>query len=169
MSITVNPNRKRRPLLIVTRGLPASGKTPAAVAWVRSDEQWRTRINRNDLREMSHGRRLGTPAQEAIVSGLEENAVRSALANGTSVVVDDTNLVNSMINRWERIAGEMDADFEVWDFRDADVEGCIARDAQRAEADQVGEDKIREMHEKHIINGGARHSVPATHRAMAKG
>jgi tRNA uridine 5-carbamoylmethylation protein Kti12 len=169
VSITVNPNRKRRPTLIITRGLPCSGKTPAAVAWVRSDETWRTRVNRNELREMSHGRRTGTPAQEAIVSGLEENAVRSALANGTSVVVDDTALPNAVINRWERIAEEMDALFEVWDFRDADLEGCIARDAQRPETDRVGEDKIREMHDKHIVNSGARHSVPATHRAMTKG
>lgn len=169
MTIPINPNRKRKPTLIVTRGLPCSGKTPAAVAWVRSDEQWRTRINRNDLREMSHGRRLGTGAQEAIVSGLEENAVRSALANGTSVVVDDTNLANSVINRWIKIAEEMDADVEVWDFRDVDPEVCIARDAQRPESERVGEDKIREMYEKHIANSGARHTVPATHRAMAKG
>jgi tRNA uridine 5-carbamoylmethylation protein Kti12 len=169
VSITVNPNRKRRPLLIVTRGLPCSGKTPAAVAWVRSDETWRTRVNRNDLRDMAHGRRTGTGAQEAIISGQEDYAVRSALANGTSVVVDDTNLPNSKINEWAKIAAEMEADFEVWDFRDADVEGCIARDAQRDEADRVGEDKIREMHTKHILNSGARHSVPATHRAMTKG
>ncbi len=169
MSIPVNPNRKRRPTLIVTRGLPCSGKTPAAVAWVRGDETWRTRINRGDLREMSHGGRLGTPAQEAIVSGQEENAVRSALANGTSAVVDDTNLPNAAINRWERIAGEMDADFEVWDFRDVDVEVCIARDAQRPEAERVGEERIREMHAKHILAGGGRHTVPANHRAMVNG
>jgi tRNA uridine 5-carbamoylmethylation protein Kti12 len=169
VSITINPNRKRRPLLIVTRGLPCSGKTPAAVAWVRSDETWRTRVNRNDLRDMAHGRRTGTGAQEAIVSGQEDYAVRSALANGTSVVVDDTNLVNSVINRWAKIAEEMDADFEVWDFRDVDPEVCIARDAQRPAAEQVGEDKIREMHEKHIVNSGARHTVPVRTRSMAHG
>lgn len=169
MTIPVNPNRKRRPTLIATRGLPGSGKTPAALAWVRADETWRARISRSQLREMSHGGHLGTGAQEAIVSGMEFSAIRTALANGTSVVVDDTNLDNSTINKWAEIAAEMAADFEVWDFRDVDVEVCVARDAQRDQADQVGEARIRQMYEEHILNSGARHTVPAHTRVMAKG
>ncbi len=167
--IPINPNRKRRPTLVVTRGLPACGKTPAALAWVRADPDWRTRVSRGPLREMGHGQRLGTGAQEAIVSGMEYYAARSPLANGTSVVIDDTNLANSDINKWAEIAAEMGADFEVWDFRDVDVEVCVARDAQRDPQDQVGAERIRQMHADHIVNSAGRHTVPAGTRVMAKG
>lgn len=169
MTITPDPNRKRRPTLIATRGLPASGKTTAAIAWVRADEAWRVRINRDDLRDMGHGRRLGTGAQEAIVSGIQHNGVRAALAHGTDVIVDDTNLSNAAINQLAGIAAEMGADFEVWDFRDVPVEVCIARDAQRGGFDCVGEDVIRDMYERHILNSAARHSVPPATRVMMKG
>lgn len=167
--ISVDTNRKRRPTLIVTRGLPASGKSTAAIAWVQANPDWRTRINRDDLRDMAHGRRLGTGAQEAIVSGIQHSGARTALAHGTDVIADDTNLTNGAVNAWARIAEEMDADFEIWDFRAVDVEVCIARDAQRPGLDCVGEDVIRRMHEEHILAGAATDSVPAPTRVMIKG
>jgi predicted kinase len=168
MSITVNPDRKRRPTLVVTRGLPGSGKSTAAIAWVSADPQWRARMNRDDLRTMAHGRFLGTGAQEAIVSGAQHAGVRTALSHGTSVVVDDTNLRSSDVTLFEKIAAEMDADFEVWDFRDAPLERCIATDAQRPADERVGEDRIREMHAKHIAPGIERGGI-ATTRIMAHG
>lgn len=169
MTIEINLNRKRKPTLYATRGLPASGKSTMAIAWVSADTDWRTRINRDDLRAMAHGRFLGTPAQEAIVTGMQDSGVRTALSHGTDVVVDDTNLSNAAVNKWIRMAEEMDADFEIWDFRGVPLEVCIARDARRAEIDRVGEDVIRAKHEKYIVNSAARHSVPAPTRVMARG
>lgn len=150
MSITVNPDRKRRPTLIITRGLPASGKSTAAIKWVEADTAWRARFNRDDLRTMVSGRWLGTPAQEAIVTGAQHNGVRTALAHGTSVIVDDTNLRTSDVTQFEKIAAEMDAGFEVWDFRDVPLERCIAIDARRDDHERVGEQVIRDKWEKHI-------------------
>jgi predicted kinase len=168
MSITVNPNRKRRPTLIITRGLPASGKSTAAIAWVGADPDWRARMNRDDLRTMVSGRWLGTPAQEAIVSGAQHAGVRTALAHGTSVIVDDTNLRTADVTLFSQIAEEMDAEFEVWDFRDAPLERCIAWDAQRDEHDRVGEQVIRDKWEKYIAPGIERGDITTT-RIMVNG
>jgi predicted kinase len=156
-------------ILIITRGLPGSGKSTAAAAWVLACPDWRVRINRDDLRDMGHGRRLGTGAQEAIVTGLQESGARTALSHGTSVVVDDTNLRNGDVNRWARLAAEAGADFEVWDFRNVPLEVCIARDAARDDLDRVGEDVIRDMHERHIEASAAAETVPPQTRVMIKG
>jgi predicted kinase len=150
MSITVDPNRKRRPTLIITRGNVASGKSTAAIAWVRAEPAWRVRANRDDLRTMGHGGYLGTDAQEAIVSGFQHNGVRVALSHGTDVIVDDTNLRQSDVNLFAGIAQEMEADFEVWDFRHVPLQVCIDRDAQRDRYDRVGEDVLRHKHDKYI-------------------
>ena len=40
------------PKLILTRGIPASGKSTWAKAWVQEDPQRRVRVNRDDLRRM---------------------------------------------------------------------------------------------------------------------
>lgn len=156
-------------ILILTRGLPGSGKSTAAAAWVGADPDWRVRINRDSLRDMGHGRRLGTGAQEAIVTGLQESGARTALSHGTSVVVDDTNLRNGDVNRWARLAAEAGAEFEVWDFRNVPLEVCIARDAQRDGLDRVGEQVIRDKYEEHIAASAAAETVPPQTRVMIKG
>lgn len=156
-------------VLIATRGLPASGKSTAAIAWVGGDPSWRVRINRDALRAMGHGRRLGTAAQEAIVSGLQQSGARTALSHGTSVIIDDTNLRNSDVNQWARLAAEAGADFEVWDFRNVPIEVCIARDAGRDDLDRVGEQVIRDKYKEHITSGAAAETVPPQTRVMIKG
>jgi len=167
-TITVDPNRKRRPILIITRGLPASGKSTAAIAWVNADPDWRARMNRDDLRSMAHGRWLGTPSQEAIVSGAQHAGVRTALSHGTSVIVDDTNLYTRDVTLFEKIAAEMEADFEIWDFRGAPLQRCIDWDAQRDVHDRVGEEVIRAKYNKHIAPGVANDTI-ATTRVMVNG
>jgi predicted kinase len=150
MTISIDPNRKHRPTLIITRGLPASGKSTAAIAWVGADPDWWAQMNRDDLRTMTGGGYLGTGAQEAIVSGAQHAGVRTALAHGTSVIVDDTNLRNSDVTRFAGIAQEMDAGFEVWDFRQVPLQVCLDRDAQRDAYDRVGEQVIRDKYDKYI-------------------
>ena len=38
--------------LVITRGLPGSGKTTYARAWVAEDREHRARVNRDDIRQM---------------------------------------------------------------------------------------------------------------------
>jgi predicted kinase len=89
--------------LVVTRGLPASGKSTWAKGWVAEDPKNRVRVNRDDLRHMMFGFYWGDGVNEDAVSAAEEAMVKAALAKGQSVVVDATHLKASYVKRWARI------------------------------------------------------------------
>lgn len=131
--------------LLITRGLPASGKTTVARAWVAEDPERRARVNRDDLRAMLFDAEGVLPwGQEEVVSTAQQRAVRALLKRGISVIVDDTNLRMKYARNWATLAYEMGAEFEVVDLL-TDVDECVQRDQQRAERGQrhVGEDVIR--------------------------
>jgi len=133
--------------LIVTRGLPASGKTTKALAWVAGDPQHRARVGRDVLREHIYGVLPLLPAAgEAELTRLQEQIIRELLLR-RSVVVDDTNLPEQRITEWARVARRHRARLVVWDLRDIPLEVCIARDAARGAAGgrQVGEHVIRQI------------------------
>lgn len=134
------------PELIITRGLPASGKTTFAREWVAADPLTRTRVNRDDLRWNMFGAYWGLDwSQEKTITVAQHAAVRALLEAGQSVIVDDTHLRVRYARQYADIAHEHGADFRVLDF-EVDVETCIKRDAARDRV--VGEDVIREMHQK---------------------
>jgi hypothetical protein len=54
------------------------------------------------------------------------------------------------VTRFAGIAQEMDAGFEVWDFRQVPLQVCLDRDAQRDAYDRVGEQVIRDKYDKYI-------------------
>lgn len=138
------------PRLIATRGLPGSGKSTKAVAWVAEDVEHRARVNRDSFRAMFHGGWLGTRAQENMVTAVQTAAVRELLAANVDVIVDDTNLRAVDLDGWRRMAGPWKATFEVWDLTDIPLTVCLQRDAHRDEAAQVGEAVIRGMHARYL-------------------
>ena len=131
--------------LIATVGLPGSGKTTRARAWVAAGPHHRARVNRDDIRRMCHGGRLGTDAQEAQVTAAQHAAVTALLAAGVDVVVDDTNTRPEFRDALRRLAMVAGAEFVVWDLTGVPVEECIRRDAQREGSARVGEGVIRMM------------------------
>src|SRR5690606_5077486 len=79
--------------LILTVGLPGSGKSTWAKQWVAEDPARRARVNRDDLRAMLRGQLVwGDRDLEAQVTVAQRATVAALLADGVSVVVDDTNL-----------------------------------------------------------------------------
>lgn len=133
--------------LVITRGLPASGKTTFARAWVAEDVQSRARVNRDDLRASlfaGHGV-LGHTLEE-VVTTAQRAQVQALLERGTSVVVDDTNLRLRFARAWAEIAADVGAEFEVHDLP-TPVEECIKRDEARQAAGQrfVGRAVIEDM------------------------
>lgn len=138
------------PLLRITQGPPGSGKTTAAVAWVAESPKTRARINRDSIRVMLHGRRLGTRAQEDQVTAVAHPAVARLLALGLDVVCDDTFLNPRLVEQMRTIAQRCGAGFEVWSFLHVPIETCIERDALRTGNAHVGEKAIREMWERHL-------------------
>lgn len=142
--------------LLITRGLPASGKTTFA----RKLQPGVVRVNRDDLRRMLHGRRLFTQWAESQVTHAQRAAVEALLRAHADVIVDDTNLRAKTVREWAELAAQHGATFEVHDFTDVPVDECIRRDAERDPDDQVGEEAIRRMHGRYLAGKRLPLAVP---------
>ncbi|MEU8236745.1 AAA family ATPase [Actinoplanes missouriensis] len=142
--------------LLITRGLPASGKTTFA----RKLQPGVVRVNRDDLRRMLHGTRLYTQRAEAQVTSAQRAAVEALLRAHGSVIVDDTNLRAKTVREWAELAARFGASFEVHDFTDVPLDECLRRDAERPEDERVGEGGIRRMHERYLAGRNLPLPVP---------
>jgi predicted kinase len=140
--------------LVITRGLPGSGKTTWARAWVAEDS-WRLRVNRDDLRLMATGRPVLPGRVEDAVTVAQQAAVEALLRAGYGVVVDDTNLRLRHARAWVEVAARVGARFGVRDFTDVPLEVCLARDVGRAATGEqpVGEAVIRDLHARFLAHG----------------
>ncbi|MCW2785217.1 MAG: hypothetical protein JWP74_1734 [Marmoricola sp.] len=136
--------------LTITRGLPASGKTSWAKAWVAADPTTRARINRDDFRAMMFDTPDYSWPQEQAVTEASRTAVKALLAAGRDVVADDMNLRPKYVREWARFAAANGADFDVFELP-CSPEESIERDAARERT--VGEDMIRRMVERYTRKG----------------
>lgn len=139
------------PELIVTRGVPASGKSTWALEWIAEDPEHRCRVNRDGLRDALYGKPAPLDRyQEEAISVAQRASVEAMLRGGVSVVVDDTHVREQYVRRWERLAYSIDAvDFRVNEvFREVPVQVCIDRDAARSARGErsVGPVVIGDMH-----------------------
>lgn len=133
--------------IIVTKGLPASGKTTWARNWVNEDPKNRVRVNRDDIRKM-----LGPywiPQREDLVTALENTTIAKAIARDYDVVVDATNFRG--IERFESLVHNLGVEIEVVDhFLEVPLKTCIQRDQQRSGDDFVGKEPIIRMYNKYL-------------------
>ena len=134
--------------LLITRGLPASGKTTFA----RKLQPYVVRVNRDDLRLMLHGRRLFTQWAEGQVSALQKAMVEALLRARADVIVDDTNLRPATVRDWAALAARFGASFEVHDFTDVPLAECLRRDADRPAGERAGAEAIRRMYDRYLKN-----------------
>lgn len=136
-----------QPTLIVTRGLPASGKTTAAKRWQAADPARRVRINRDDLRLAGFGVYVLKHKQEELITKVQRVAVVRRLRMGLDVIADDTNLTTWTLYGWRDLAYIVKARLIVWDFLCVPIDHCIESDRQRGIAGQrcVGSTTITDM------------------------
>ncbi len=141
----VRPEGAPRPKLVITRGLPASGKT----GWARAQPLWR--VNRDSIRAMLHlPWDHDNQAHEDLVTAMQDAMIGVLLDAGIDTVADDTNLRPGPADRLRALAARHDADFEVKDFTDVTPEVCAERDAGRPEAEQVGPGVIWDMWRRYL-------------------
>ena len=108
--------------IIFLKGLPASGKSTWAKQYCM-ENLFVVRINKDDIREQ-----LGNPpwskAFENKVLEIQRQRGIDALAQGNSLIVDDTNFADKHKIFWQDIAKKLLVGFEEKYF-DVSVEECI--------------------------------------------
>lgn len=145
--------------LIITRGLPASGKSTLARAWVDEDRDHRAEVNRDHLRMMLHGVEWsGSSYLENQVTAAQHASIAALLDQGISVISSDTNLQQRYVRDLAKIAKQAGADIKIIDLSHVPLDTCIQRDAERGARGErkVGEPAIRGMHRRYIapLNSG---------------
>lgn len=140
--------------LIITRGLPASGKSTWAKQWVLEDPEHRVRINQDDIRLMLG--KYWVLSREKLVQEIQFDAVVEALSKEFDVVIDNTNLNKKVLDGFDRLIKTFENyEIEYKDFFDTPLSVCIERDKNRDL--QVTEKVIRSFYnnykDKYPLNG----------------
>jgi predicted kinase len=143
--------------ILLLKGLPASGKSTFAKELARQSD-WK-RVNKDDIRAMADDSKW-SKANEKLVIEWRDMLIWNSLANGYSVVVDDTNLHPKHLERMHQIAREFSGNkVEVEEkFFDVSVEECIKRDLGRNNS--VGEKVIRTMYNQFVNSSQAPYVAP---------
>jgi predicted kinase len=152
--------------LVITRGLPASGKT----TWAKQQRDL-VRINRDDLRRMLHGGPRDGELRgraEVEVTVAQRAAVESLLRAGRGVVCDDTNLRSRVVRELAEVALRCGATWQVRDFTDVPLEECLRRDALREGDARVGDEVIRGMHDRYLAGRTLPLPLPQVAQDVAK-
>lgn len=135
------------PKLIMTVGLPASGKSTWAKQQVAKSGGNIKRVNKDDLRDMIDAGKWGKNNEKHILK-VRDNLVEHYLHSGYSVIVDDTNLAPKHEATLKELATKLGATFETKSFLDVSLKTCIERDLKRPIS--VGERVIRQMYDNYL-------------------
>lgn len=127
--------------LILTRGLPASGKTTWARLQQKKDPNF-VLVNKDELRAMLHSS-VHSKGREEFVLSTRDFIVEKALSEGHDVIVHDTNFAGKHSLRLGELAKKHKAELLVEDFSGVPLEECIRRDSGRPNA--VGAAVIKKM------------------------
>lgn len=125
--------------LILTQGLPASGKTTKALEWVDRDPAARARVGRDPIRRMLGYPPKGDPDQEDRVTRCAYAMTVTLLAAGISVIRDDLFLRPEFIVPYRELAELVGARFAILSTLDVPLQICIDRDRRRPTMEQVAE------------------------------
>lgn len=134
--------------IILLKGLPASGKSTFARELLTQRPGEYVRVNKDEMRSMLHNGRW-SKFNEKQVLRIRDQIIETALADGKSVIVDDTNLAPKHQARMEQLAKKHDVNLNVYDvFLDVSVEECIKRDLKRENS--VGAKVIEGMYKQFL-------------------
>lgn len=145
------------PKVIICQGLPASGKTTMAKAWVSEDPTHRVRFNRDDIRNM-----LGTywvPSREGLINSIYDSFMDEAMLAGYDIVIDNMNLNDKTIkeiednvkefNEWIKLSPiDIHYDIEYKKFLNVPLEELISRDSKRD--NPIGEKVIKDLYTRYF-------------------
>lgn len=138
--------------LIIMRGLPGSGKSTWAKAWVNEDPINRVRLNWDDMRNMMGPYWIPERENTGVLKELREKFLKHMMKRNWDIVCDNMNLNPKEIEFYENIVKEFNEDGHPYtiEFKDffIPVEECIRRDAMRA--NPIGEKTIKSLFHKYM-------------------
>lgn len=118
------------PKLIMTRGLPGSGKSTWAKQQVAESGATIKRVNKDDLRSMIDAGKY-SKGREAHILEIRDMIIKHYLMEKFDVIVDDTNISLFHQSRLARIADQMGAEFEIKSFLHVPFSECVWQDSLR--------------------------------------
>ena len=141
--------------IILTRGIPASGKSTWAKQEVLKDPEHSIRINRDDLRNMCG--KYWVPAREHYIEACKGLILISAMNfQFDTIIIDEMNLNPkesgklkgeiAMVNNAFK-SGQDKYVVEIKDFTDVPLDVCLERDSKRE--NPIGENVIRDIFNKY--------------------
>jgi predicted kinase len=130
--------------LIITKGLPGSGKTTWARAYLQAHPET-VNLCKDDLRQQF----ADTDRREDLVIQIRDRLTIHYLRSRYSVIWSDTNLNPFHTDRARELAEQNAAEFQIQDFTKVPLNECIRRDAQRASP--VGQNIIEQMHCDYLL------------------
>ena len=133
--------------LVMTRGLPGSGKTTWAKEYIKTAKTPTKIICKDDLRAMLDNG-AWSKEREKFINHIWILIIKEVLFLGFDVIVADTNLDPKHEATLRVLAGSVEATFEVQDFTHVPVSTCILRDAGRAKP--VGPKVIKDMYNRYL-------------------
>jgi predicted kinase len=133
--------------IIMTKGIPASGKSTWAKEEMRAHPNRYKRINKDILRAMLDGEGW-SQASERFMLDIRDYAVQRSLLRGFDVIVDDTNFSDKHWESMCRIAKRVGEVMVVEKYFDVDLQEALRRNEARAE--KVPPHVVIQMFEKHV-------------------
>lgn len=128
--------------LILTVGIPGSGKSYWADQQVTADPIGTIKIERDEIRMRLTGDRRDH-SHEMEVTDIAHVLCLEALRDGMTVIVADTNLIVKYRKGWRDYARMTNSTYEEASFLDVPLDVCLERNAARP--DPVPEHVIRRM------------------------
>lgn len=138
--------------IIVTRGLPGSGKSTWAKEMCALMRNTVT-VERDELRLQLTGKYwTGDQEVEEEVTRLQEALVRGYLASRFVVIISDTHLPDRSVKKWLKLGHELGVPVRVQDFRDVPLETVLLHNAERGKWSNkvVPEEVIRDKYNRFI-------------------
>jgi predicted kinase len=141
--------------VIITRGLPASGKTTWSRAWIKKHPDYK-RINRDDLRMMIYEGAWNNKKEEAVLAA-RMYLIWTFLNKGYNLVLDDTNLdprrlqeTTDIIEKWASKNKEITVDVKIQDFTKVPLDTCLERNSKRVGITKVPDNFIKDYYKRFI-------------------
>jgi len=135
--------------IILTKGLPASGKSTWAKKMIRQSNNFK-RVNKDDLRAMIDDS-VWSENHEKFILNIRDYIVGEALRKDKNVIVDDTNFEDKHFDRMCEIAQNQNRNITVREmYFPIDLQEALKRNSARAGVARVPDEAIYRMYNKYI-------------------